>query len=411
MSEQRGELTDDDIWELKGFLEFATPPQAEIINALLESGDRAGAAERLSLTRKQLRSRIETIRKNARSQGLSVRHDWTRPVPPGFHVKGVSSYYPPDPERGLPGQWVLARKDKESPVTAFREALSDLLEDSLGRSEYIDTPTYKNEDLLCVYPLGDPHIGMLAWAAETGEADFDLKIAEKNILAAIQQAVRSAPAAREAYMVNLGDAVHVDSQKNTTTRGTRQDADGRLFKIWRVTLRSLAALVYELLAKHEKVTVVNERGNHDEDTALMLGLWLEAFFQNNPRVDVQVDPRWRHYKEFGKCLIGTTHGHGPKSDKLGALMSTEVAELWGRTKFRKFYCGHLHHKIVSKEHPGCDVEYFNTTAPGDAWHSLMGYHSARNIKVDIWHRNYGFLTRHEAGVDYYTDMARQLEEQ
>ena len=52
-------------------------------------------------------------------------------------------------------------------------------------------------DLLVVYPLGDPHIGMLAWAQEVGES-FDLRIANRELCECMRQLVARSPASSEA---------------------------------------------------------------------------------------------------------------------------------------------------------------------------------------------------------------------
>ena len=81
----------------------------------------------------------------------------------------------------------------------------------------IPAPEILNADLLTVYPMGDPHLGMYAWAAETG-TDFDLEIAERNLTAATVRLVMASPPSEEALIVNVGDFFHGDTSANRTLR-------------------------------------------------------------------------------------------------------------------------------------------------------------------------------------------------
>jgi hypothetical protein len=62
--------------------------------------------------------------------------------------------------------------------------------------------------------------------------------------------------------------------------------------------------------------------------------------------------------------------------------------MWGRTKYRVCYSGHIHHE-TRKEFDGMTVESFRTLAAKDAWHSLKGYGAGRSLDVISHHREYG----------------------
>ena len=78
-----------------------------------------------------------------------------------MYLKGVSTYQ--NASGGIRGQWTLARKIEESRA----EVLARLLEElptKIPAREGLATPPAQpgSEDLLAVYPMGDPHLGMLA---------------------------------------------------------------------------------------------------------------------------------------------------------------------------------------------------------------------------------------------------------
>jgi hypothetical protein len=245
--------------------------------------------------------------------------------------------------------------------------------------------------------MGDPHLGMFAWAQETGQ-NFDLKIAEANLVGAVDHLVGLAPPAEEALIINLGDFYHTDNQTNRTARsGHALDVDSRWSKVLGVGIRAMRRCIDAALKKHARVTVICEIGNHDDHSSVMLAHCLSQFYERDPRVTVDVSPAKFHWYRFGRNLIGTTHGDTAKPDRLPAVMACDRPKDWGETEHRYWYTGHVHHDSL-KEYPGCIVETFRTLAPGDAWHRGQGYRSGQDMKCDVLHREFGRINRHVVGI-------------
>ena len=199
-------------------------------------------------------------------------------------------------------------------------------------------------------------------------------------------------------IVNLGDFFHSDNMDNRTRRGGNSlDVDGRFAKVMRVGLRAMRTCVDAALKKHGNVIVYNCIGNHDDHTSLMLSLALAALYENEPRVEICTSPAKFYYHEFGKCLIGMTHGDTSKMPQLSEIMAADKPEEWGRTKHRYWYTGHLH-KEQKMEMPGCTAERFRTLAPKDAWHQMMGYRSGRDMKCLVLHKEFGEVERHRVDI-------------
>jgi len=125
---------------------------------------------------------------------------------------------------------------------------------------------------------------------------------------------------------------------------------------------------------------------------------LQHHYRDNPRVTIDATPAKFHKIEFGLNLIGVTHGDTIKPKDMPGVMACDWAEAWGRTKFRRWYTGHVHHESVT-EFPGCTVETLRTLAAKDAWHAGQGYRSGRSMLCDVWHRTRGKILRHEIGVE------------
>ena len=155
--------------------------------------------------------------------------------------------------------------------------------------------------------------------------------------------------------------------------------------------------VNKMLLRYGKVVVRINRGNHDGHSSYALSLMLSCYFNNEPRVEVDLSPAVHWYRQFGKVLIGSTHGDTTKGPDMLPIMAADKPQEWGLTKHRYWYVGHVHHKFA-KEYPGGIVEYFRTLAAGDAWHRGQGYRSGRDMCLVVMHKEHGEIERHRCDI-------------
>jgi hypothetical protein len=382
---------------------FGTPLEQQVAEAMGVHGDLVAAAEAIGMTAPRVRAHLRELAARAARRGWSPAHDMSKTVPEGFAVKGVSTMY--DADGNVRGQWVKSSRDPEHRLEALFAAVASIAEPFRGASDPVPAPAAADEDLLCIYPFGDPHFGMYAWAQEAGES-FDLNIAERELVAAVDHLVALAPPAREAIIMSLGDMFHSDGNSAQTTAGTRVDVDSRWGKVLTVVIRAMRRCIDLALLKHEIVHVICASGNHDDMTSLVLAVCLSQYYEREPRVQVDTSPAKFYWHRFGKCLIGVHHGDTAKARDLPAIMACDRQKDWGETDHRQFYCGHIHHETV-KEYPGVIVESFRTLAPKDAWHAAAGYRSGRDLRLDIWHREHGKIQRHIVGIRQVQQMTRR----
>lgn len=374
---------------------WATARQAEYLDAINEQGSGRKAAAALGVHHRAIQDAMTALKKKAAAQGYAPDHDMTRPAPDPFVVKGVSTYY--DSEGQVRGQWVKTALDREAYAEALREWIEWLCAGVKGLVPLIAKPEQTLSDILTVYPMGDPHFGMYAWAEEAGD-DFDIDIAERVTCAAIDRLVTSAPASETALLLNLGDFFHADNDKAMTPEsGNRLDMDTRQQKVVQVGLRALIHCIRRLLEHHARVIYEGLPGNHDPNASYLLSLCLAQAFHDEPRVTVTLSPSLYRYHRFGKVLIGCHHGHGAKANDLPLLMAADRAKDWGETEHRYWYCGHIHHKS-QKESPGVIVETFRTLAAKDAWHAGKGYRSGRDMQCIVHHKEFGEVERHTCSI-------------
>lgn len=310
-------------------------------------------------------------------------------APKGYHLRGVSTLL--DGAGNPVQQWVKTTQDKDADnLDRLLDALKSLPENYSQHHEPVKPPEHTMADLLAVYPVGDPHLGMFAWCEETG-ANYDVRIAERLHVQAIKHLVAGAPAAKQALVISLGDFFHVNNDLARTERnGNPLDTDSRFAKVLRVGVGMFTAMIDAALEKHDRVRVICEVGNHDAQASMMLALAMDTFYARDERVSVDTSPARFHYHRFGKCLFGTTHGDGAKADRLPQIMASDRAPDWGQTTYRKWFVGHVHTDRVLC-YPGCRVEHYRTLAGRDAWAHGEGYRSDRGMGVEYYHREHGYV--------------------
>lgn len=388
-----------------------TEKMIEAVKALEASdGNRRAAARALGLNQQSFRERL--IR--AAKCGLTVRD----PVMPGFKikqvsrqtdaagnlqkewikqseigdefqipenhiVKGVSALV--DPNGQVVQQWIKTRQDTKiaDVITALKESFAAYE----GHATLPKAPAKTDKDTATVYVVGDQHLGLYAWAEETGE-DYDLAIGAKLLMDTMTRLVARAPASETGVVLNLGDFFHSDSNENRTRRsGVALDVDTRYAKVLRTGVDLLIHCVQLALQKHKKVVVRNLPGNHDPYAALALSVAMASFFKNSKRVEVDTNAsafwKWR----FGKVLLVATHGDMVKPIDMPGMTAARWPQDWGETEYRYAYFGHVHHRSVGGgEKAGMIWETFQVLPPKDAWHAASGYCSGRSMVAITHHR-------------------------
>lgn len=374
----------------EGLIPFATPRQLEFIEAVKKHGTMRRAGEALGITDGIISRAMTRLRARAAMQGYSPEHGWSQSVPATHIARGVSTYYGEDGK--VKGQWVKADVRHDAVLEAMQAAAKALAEE-VPRALPIKPPAGPhNDDLMNVFVLTDVHVGMLAWGKETG-ADWDLAIAEKTLIGCFEQMILSAPAARRAYVAQLGDFLHSDSMKALTPNsGHLLDQDGRFPKLVAVAVRVLRRIIDMALAKHESVHVLMADANHDPVSGVWLRAMFGALYEGEPRVHV-IDSEFPYYAhQHGNTMVAFHHGHLAKKESLPLLFATAFSQVWGATTHRVVHVGHLHH-TDEKEHNGMTVFQHPTLAARDAYAARGGWLSQRAANCITYHRLHGEVSR------------------
>jgi len=374
-------------------IEFCTTDrQRHYFELLLKHGTCTAVATECGVHLSAVANVIQKVLERAARKGRAPGH-FTGGVAEGFTMGKVTVQRGPS---GVERTWERQHPDDHRRREAW-EAISQGFRDDVVPLAPVVGPTVCNDDLLTIYPQGDPHAGLKVWNEEAGD-HFDLAEYERTACAAIDRLVDASPPSGTALFNDKGDTTHADNNTNRTPRsGATLDVDGRHAQVIRINIRVKRYQITRMLERHGRVVVRIDPGNHDPETALHIAMMLSMLYENEPRVEVITSPNPYWYFEFGKNLIATCHGDGAKGGDLPLLMATDVPEMWGRTVFRLWLVGHVHHKD-EKEYPGVTVEYKRTLAPKDAWHNGKGYRAQRNMQAITLHRETGECERHTCGV-------------
>lgn len=387
-----------DALDLKGLLPFArTETQKQYINAVIEHGNHRAAAAALGVSKTAVTNSLLRTRRRAAKKGYAPKEMAAGLAMPGFAVKRRSTYY--DLDTGRPTrEWLIQEPEKSERWAVVLDELQGLAEGAKPLPMLPEPDQHLEDDLVAILPYGDPHIGLYAWH-EDAEEDFDLTRAVQLFTDATGSLISQTPSCGTALVAFLGDFFHSDDQTNRTRRSGHQlDVDSRWAKVLRVGCRLAATLVWMALQKHGKVHVICEIGNHDDHTAVMLAVYLDALFNDNPRVTIDLSPARVHYFRFGLNLIGIHHGDLIKAPALPGVMATDRPQDWGETKHRAWYTGHIHTQTFF-DLPGCQVESFRILPPRDNYAESNGYRSGRSMDAIIRHRTRGEIGRYRVYPD------------
>lgn len=253
----------------------------------------------------------------------------------------------------------------------------------------------------------DAHFGKLAWKPETG-SNYDLKIAEEVYLKAVQDLAGYARGFHiERILFPIGqDFFHVDNLESKTTAGTPQDCDGRYGKIMVAgTMACVKAIDH--LADLAPVKLIWIPGNHDRTSSYHLGMFLWAWYRNNPRVEIDMarTQTGRRYEQYGPVVIGFAHGDGIRHEKLPAVMMHEAREMMATSRALEIHLGHMHksqemvYRNTDTHSGGVRVRILPSLSGTDKWHYDQGYvGSARAAEAYLWSKRTGYVGHFSANV-------------
>lgn len=289
----------------------------------------------------------------------------------GSRIKGLKRW------QDASGNWRTSIAYENTRGLNIEQAKKDLV---TAIAEY-EFPKFEkvhiNYSKICaVINLSDAHISSLALVSDTGKySDTDSSVVKfekcfDELLTTTQAFIP------EIIVFPIGnDYLHENSSNNTTKKGTNLDVSGNHFDNFTKGLMLLRRCI-DKASQVARVYVPLIPGNHDTDSSNYLAIALEQIYEDNPNVEIDARRITRKYFQYGKNLIGFTHGENTKPDQLPLLMAVEVPAKFAESTERLWLTGHYHHQIT-KEFPGVTVRTLRGLAETDGWHHNHGYVGAK----------------------------------
>jgi hypothetical protein len=385
--------------------QWATPAQARVLEAVYHhGGSKRAAAKDLGIHRRSIDRAIAAVEKKAAAHGYAPACNLNSPIPEPFIARGHSTLEKihPDGTREPVLQWTKTRLDEQAWLEAIQEAVESFIE-GVEPVTPPPGPLEYQSDVVPWVQIGDAHFGMLAHAAETGQ-NFDLKIAESELCGAIGLLIDEMPSSEVIVINDLGDFTHYENFKaETEASGHRLDADGRFPKMIKVYSRVMRWIVDKALTKAQRVDVIVNQGNHSRTNDIWMAELLRVAYGDGGRVNILNNDNVFIGYRMGNTLVMTHHSDQCRPDRLCGVMTTEFRQDYGETEFHYIDIGHIHHKMVAKEHPGIIIESFNILAAPDKYAHDHGYSSRQCISVVLRSRTYGEVGRRVLGIKEVRD--------
>lgn len=300
------------------------------------------------------------------------------------------------------GMWVKTGKDQDGISRSIYLKPQELPDDVLERirdafegmepAAPVAAPETVHDDLCTVWPVMDLHYGMRAWHAETGDQDYDTDLACQDLRQAFAKVMALTPPSKEGVLILGGDTLHADDDRaETPAHKHKLDVDGRQFRVIDTAIAILGETIERLLSKHDKLTVRVLRGNHDVHSHMVLTFALSERYRNEPRIEVDKDPRDLFMKQWGRSAIFAHHGDRGKPERM-ALYISDICPFWSETRHRHYLVGHVHHDNAKDIGP-LRYESLRAFCPPDAYAAGMGYGPRRALQALIFHKQDGIVLR------------------
>lgn len=357
-----------------------TPRRAEVLAAYERLGSINAVSRELGIHRTTVQDHLRKADPAIQAAKAAVKTD----------LEPALAWIKTKPTDDLPGYSVLLKPAREAAIP-LEERLAEALA-GIPRPDPVPPPAYADADMLTIYPIADAHVGMMAWGKETGE-DYDTNLAASRIRDWIARAVDASPSSAEAVILDVGDLTHADDDSNMTPRSKHVlSVDTRHFRTLDVTIAALAAAIDYTLRKHGKVTVRIIPGNHNQTSYMAVMFALSERYRNEPRVTVQKVPGEFFVMQFGKCMLAAHHGHGAKPDRMVHFLADEYAPIWGETRHRFLWTGHLHHH-KSQDIGGVTWEQLRAVTARDVYAVGHAYVARAQLQAITLHREHGEVQR------------------
>ena len=286
----------------------------------------------------------------------------------------------------------LKRIKEELNLKLISERLKEDLKDLSPVVKYIKRERDDKQDkYLLEISAFDLHLGKIGIKGD----EYSLEIAESRLFDAIEHLLYRA----QGYYIDkilfiVGhDLLNSDGDWPipSTTRGTPQFNTTYHIDMYRAARKMLIKAI-NYLSEIANVHVMVIPGNHDRESVMHLGDTLELFYENNNNVIVDNGDCLMKMLVYGKNMIVSDHGDGPKLTALPGIISQRFKNAWSDVDYVEVHRGHYHTNKAAKlaaieELSGITVRNLSSMSATDYWHDSKGFiGNIKKAQAFLYHR-------------------------
>lgn len=273
----------------------------------------------------------------------------------------------PNKEKGtIPLYSVKCQFKKRDKLDYDIEELKNVIDNCFDKVDFIRPVLNKRDNIenMILIDIADLHLNKFS-------DDYDMEMAKTRFNNAIDTFL-SYTSAEECIFVIGEDYFNIDTINKTTTKGTPQDTEVDVYRMFDFGLKLMIEALHTLSVFFDKVNVILIQGNHDKLLSYMLVKALEHYNFEKGNIVFNSEIKSRKYIEYGNSLIGLGHLDTENKKQKQFLMQNEVKEMYGKSKYNYFISGHLHNYSV-EEIGGVQYIRLPSLSGSDSWHNEMGY--------------------------------------
>jgi len=206
------------------------------------------------------------------------------------------------------------------------------------------------------------------------------------------------------YLTIGGDDLHIDNPMQTTTKGTPQSNSTQgSYRIALGPYLDMTIATIECFAQVAPVEVILTPGNHNENTAYLLGTALEQYYalrnkmKGNHKVNMTVRFHERVYMQYGSNCFIFNHMSKmsltkTKRDLHKLILSEARSQGIDLQTVKNFtmFGQHLHHDLQEDLGGMVELIVFMSLSEEDDWHQDSGYvGSKKRLAMYNYHKDNG----------------------
>jgi hypothetical protein len=158
--------------------------------------------------------------------------------------------------------------------------------------------------------------------------------------------------------------------------------------------KKLYVEILELLIGVADVHFTFNPSNHDYTHGFFLADVIQTWFKDCKNITFDCSIAHRKGFQYGKNLIGTTHGDGAKHQDLPLLMANRVSLRMESNQAQVRLYSPRSSQDESKDYIGVTVESLRSPSGTDSWHHRNGYaHVPKAVEGFVHHKEFGQVAR------------------